>query len=35
MAPEQPLRQLGFVLRSNRLLDPATGTVLEEWGPAG
>jgi hypothetical protein len=35
VAPEEPLRKQGFTLRSTRELDPATGTVLEEWAPAG
>jgi hypothetical protein len=35
MAPEDPLRQLGFALRSKKMLDPDTETVLEEWAPAG
>ncbi|MBV8186155.1 MAG: dihydrofolate reductase [Alphaproteobacteria bacterium] len=32
-APEEPLSRQGFVLRSKKLLDPDTETVLEEWGP--
>lgn len=33
MAPEEPLKQHGLVLKDTRLLDPASGTVVEEWGP--
>jgi dihydrofolate reductase len=33
--PEDVLTQHGLVLRKSRVLDPATGTVLEEWGPKG
>ncbi len=33
MAPEEPLKQHGLVLKDTRLLDPESGTVLEEWGP--
>ncbi len=32
--PDEPLRRHGLVLKSSRVLDPATDTVLEEWGPA-
>lgn len=35
VAPEEPLRRHGFALRSTKVLDPDTGTVLEEWGAAG
>jgi hypothetical protein len=35
VAPEEPLRQQGFVLRDRRLLDAATQTVLEAWVPGG
>ena len=35
IAPEEPLRQQGFELRSKKMLDPDTETVLEEWAPAG
>ncbi|MBM3649964.1 MAG: dihydrofolate reductase [Alphaproteobacteria bacterium] len=31
--PEEALKRHGLVLKSSRLLDPASGTVLEEWGP--
>jgi len=31
MSPEEPLRRQGLVLKSTRILDAATGTVLEEW----
>jgi dihydrofolate reductase len=31
--PEDVLAQHGLVLRSSRVLDPETDTVLEEWGP--
>lgn len=34
MTPEEPLRRHGLVLKSTRLLDAETDTVLEEWGPA-
>jgi dihydrofolate reductase len=33
--PEDVLAQHGMVLRQSRVLDAATGTVLEEWGPKG
>ena len=33
--PEEELRKHGMVLRDSRVLDPATETVLEEWGPKG
>jgi dihydrofolate reductase len=33
VVPEEPLRQQGFVLRSKKVLDPDTDTVLEEWAP--
>jgi hypothetical protein len=33
VAPEGPLKQHGLVLKSTRLLDQASETVLEEWGP--
>ncbi|MBX9942680.1 MAG: dihydrofolate reductase [Reyranella sp.] len=33
--PEDVLGRYGMVLRSSRVLDEATGTVLEEWGPKG
>lgn len=29
--PEAPLQKMGYALRSSRLLDAATDTVLEEW----
>lgn len=29
--PQAPLQKMGYALRSSRLLDPATDTVLEEW----
>jgi hypothetical protein len=35
VAPEEPLKRQGFALRSTRMLDPDTETVLEEWMPAG
>ncbi len=31
--PEDVLAKHGMILRSSRVLDPETGTVLEEWGP--
>ena len=31
--PEDPLKQVGLVLKDTRMLDPASGTVVEEWGP--
>ncbi|MDP1751795.1 MAG: dihydrofolate reductase [Reyranella sp.] len=31
--PEDILKMHGLVLRNTRPLDPATGTILEEWGP--
>ena len=34
MPPDDPLRRHGLVLKGSRILDPATDTVLEEWGPA-
>jgi hypothetical protein len=34
VAPEEPLKRQGFALRSTRMLDPDTETVLEEWAPA-
>ncbi|WP_422000465.1 dihydrofolate reductase [Reyranella sp.] len=34
MAPEEPLRKAGLVLKSTRVLDAATDTVVEEWGRA-
>ena len=33
--PEDVLAKHGMVLRQSRVLDAATGTVLEEWGPKG
>ena len=33
--PEDVLKMNGLVLRGSRVLDPATNTVLEEWGPKG
>jgi len=33
--PEEVLRKHGMVLRGKRLLDPATDTIVEEWGPKG
>ena len=32
MAPEEPLKKAGLVLKNTRVLDAATDTVLEEWG---
>ncbi len=34
MPPDEPLRKHGLVLKGSRILDPATNTVVEEWGPA-
>ncbi len=31
VAPQEPLRQRGYKLRSSRVLDAATNTILEEW----
>jgi dihydrofolate reductase len=31
--PEEPLKQSGLELKSTRVLDSASGAVLEEWGP--
>ena len=31
--PEEPLKQCGLVLKDTRMLDPASGTIVEEWGP--
>jgi dihydrofolate reductase len=31
--PEEPLKKLGLVLKNTRMLDPATQTVVEQWGP--
>jgi dihydrofolate reductase len=33
MPAEEPLKKHGLVLKSTRVLDPATQTVLQEWGP--
>ena len=33
--PEDVLTMHGLVLRNTRSLDPATGTIVEEWGPPG
>ncbi len=33
VAPEEPLKKHGLVLKGSRLLDPASGTFVEEWGP--
>jgi dihydrofolate reductase len=33
--PEDVLKMHGLVLRKTRMLDSATGTLLEEWGPPG
>ena len=30
---EEPLKKHGLVLRDTRMLDPATETVVQEWGP--
>jgi dihydrofolate reductase len=35
VAPEEPLKKQGFMLRSTKMLDPDTETVLEEWALAG
>ena len=34
MPPDEPLRRHGLVLKGSRILDAATDTVVEEWGPA-
>lgn len=34
MPPDEPLRRHGLVLKGSRVLDAATDTVVEEWGPA-
>ena len=31
--PEEPLKQHGLTLKGTRVLDSASGAVLEEWGP--
>ena len=31
--PEEPFKQHGLVLKDTRMLDPASGTIVEEWGP--
>ena len=33
VAVEEPLKQHGLVLKDTRMLDPATETVVQEWGP--
>jgi dihydrofolate reductase len=33
VAAEEPLKKHGLVLRNTRLLDPVSGTVVQEWGP--
>ena len=33
VAPEEPLKQRGLVLKQTRMLDPVTETVVQEWGP--
>ncbi len=33
VAAEEPLKKIGLVLKDTRLLDPATETVVQEWGP--
>ncbi|CAN5832581.1 hypothetical protein BH11PSE3_BH11PSE3_33730 [soil metagenome] len=33
MPAEEPLKQHGLVLKNTRMLDPATQTVVQEWGP--
>jgi len=33
VAPEEPLKQAGLVLKDTRMLDPASETVVQEWGP--
>ena len=33
MAVEEPFKQHGLVLKDTRTLDPATDTVVQEWGP--
>jgi dihydrofolate reductase len=34
VAVDEPLKKHGLVLKSTRLLDPVSETVLQEWGPA-
>jgi len=31
--PEEPLKKHGLVLKDTRVLDAASETILEEWGP--
>jgi dihydrofolate reductase len=33
VAVEEPFKQHGLVLKDTRMLDPATETVVQEWGP--
>jgi dihydrofolate reductase len=33
VAAEEPLKKHGLVLKNTRVLDPASETVVEEWGP--
>jgi len=33
VAVEEPFKQHGLVLRDTRMLDPASETVVQEWGP--
>ena len=33
VAVEEPFKQHGLVLKDTRMLDPATDTVVQEWGP--
>src|ERR1700730_2416267 len=33
VAAEEPLKKSGLVLKSTRMLDPVTETVVQEWGP--
>jgi dihydrofolate reductase len=33
VAVEEPLKKHGLVLRDTRMLDPASETVVQEWGP--
>ena len=35
MTPKDVFTKHGMVLRDSRILDPATNTVVEEWGPKG
>jgi dihydrofolate reductase len=34
VAVDEPLKKHGLVLKSTRMLDPVSETVLQEWGPA-